>query len=156
MPEKTEQDDIITGDEIPSLPDFVENGINTNSNLEIEKLKSNIRNNQHYDYNSYSNFGDNEIRPGFLDINYTNKGRVKKNRNNRKLNFRFMQKSMSGQDEDFFNKDSGATDPNYPTREIEMIRKDGVSNGIILVNKKRICNFETSKYPEYYMDLRKD
>jgi hypothetical protein len=139
--EKVEDlDGIITGDEIPTIPSIDDVPI-----PEVSKLK--------YSFKSYN---DKEIKPGFLDVNFVdNKGKFYRNERRNKYP-RFVQKFMAGQDEDFYNKDSGSTDPNNPTKEIEIIRKEGVSNGIILVDKKRICNFETSKYPEYYMDLRKD
>jgi hypothetical protein len=67
-----------------------------------------------------------------------------------------LQKSRSTQDDDFFNKETGSSDPNQPLREIEMLRKDSLSNGVVIVDRKRILNVETGNFPAYYMDLRKD
>ena len=38
----------------------------------------------------------------------------------------------------------------------EIIRKEGLNNGVVLHNGKRTLNFETGKFEEYFMDLRID
>ncbi len=36
------------------------------------------------------------------------------------------------------------------------MRKEGLSNGMILEKSKRLVNFETSDYEDYFEDLRHD
>lgn len=43
-----------------------------------------------------------------------------------------------------------------PPKDSEIIRKEGLSNGVVLHKGKRTLNFETGKYPQYFMDLRVD
>lgn len=43
-----------------------------------------------------------------------------------------------------------------PEKDSEAVRKEGLSNGIVLEGKKRTCNTETSWYSQYFMDLRHD
>lgn len=43
-----------------------------------------------------------------------------------------------------------------PEKDSEAIRKEGLSNGVVLEDRKRVANFETSPYGEYFMDLRHD
>ena len=43
-----------------------------------------------------------------------------------------------------------------PPRDSEIIRKSGLDNGVVLFKRKRTLNFETGKYPQYFMDLRVD
>jgi hypothetical protein len=129
-------DNILTGDEIPSIDtEFIE----TKTYRDLEMM------------NKHKLYVSKKIRPGYLDKNIVFTGNTKKH-----PVFRFMQKSLSGQDDDYFNKETGTNDPNKPSKEIEMLRKEGLSNGVLVVDRKRICNFETGKYPEYYLDLRKD
>ena len=45
--------------------------------------------------------------------------------------------------------------PNAPAESVEQIRKQGLSNGIVLTDKKRSCNFETAKYAQIYLSLEK-
>ncbi len=60
------------------------------------------------------------------------------------------------QDEDYFNPKGKSSDANIPGKEIEIIRQEGLSNGIVLVNKKRTANVETGEFTEMFSDLRKD
>lgn len=108
---------------------------------EIERLEESLKKNGRYS------------QPGFLDQNLIMRGDVKKN-----SNFRFAQvkSHKMKQDDDFYNPQVGSNDINKPVKELEIIRKEGLSNGIVTYDRKRICNFETGDFPEYYEDLRKD
>lgn len=135
---KSSLDDIISGDEIASIPtNFME------SKTEIKKLRGNRL------------FGRprrvNKVRRGYLDVNMVYSGKL-----SRHPGYRFLQKSLSRQDDDYYNKENGSSDPNIPSKEIEMLRKESLSNGVLIVDRKRTCNVETGKYPEYYLDLRRD
>lgn len=40
-------------------------------------------------------------------------------------------------------------------KENEIIRKEGLSNGVVTYNGKRLCNFENGKSKVYYEELKK-
>ncbi len=136
---KSTLDDLITGDEIASIPET--NFVETKS--EIGRLSK----------RKFWSKGkmERKVRRGYLDVNVAYSGKL-----SRHPNYRFLQKSLSGQDDDYYNKENGSSDPNTPSKEIEMLRKESLSNGVLVLDKKRTCNVETGKYPEYYLDLRRD
>ncbi len=136
---KSSLDDIISGDEIASIPTSFEE-----PSSEISKLRGKS-------FWAKRGIKDKKARKGFLDVNMIYSGKL-----SRHPNFRFLQKSLSGQDDDFFNKENGSSDPSLPSKEVEMLRKESLSNGVLVVDRKRTCNVETGKYPEYYLDLRRD
>ncbi len=70
--------------------------------------------------------------------------------------FRFKSMAMSKQNEDYFNLSPESSDHDKELEEIEMKRKEDLSNGVVLVNRKRILNFETGSFPGYYLNLRND
>jgi hypothetical protein len=70
----------------------------------------------------------------------------------RKNSMRFTQK----QDEDYFNPNPQNSDANIPGKELEMIRHEGLSNGVVLSKNKRTANFETGEFPDMFYDLKKD
>ncbi len=43
-----------------------------------------------------------------------------------------------------------------PEKDSEAVRKEGLSNGIVLEGSMRTCNFETAWFSAYFMDLRHD
>ncbi len=63
---------------------------------------------------------------------------------------------FSQQSDEYFNPNLTNTDLSNPGKDSEMIRQEGLSNGIVLSNKKRTANFETGEFPEMYLDLKKD
>lgn len=135
---KSTLDDIISGDEIASIPtNFIE------SKTEIKKLRNQRLWSRSKPFN--------KVRRGYLDYNLIYSGKL-----SRHPGYRFLQKSLSGQDDDYYNKENGSSDPNVPSKEVEMLRKESLSNGVLVVDRKRTCNVETGKYPEYYLDLRRD
>jgi hypothetical protein len=66
---------------------------------------------------------------------------------------RFAQMS---QNEDYFNPNQANSDPSLPGKEIEIIRQEGLSNGIVLVKNRRTANFETGEFTEMFLDLNKE
>ena len=60
------------------------------------------------------------------------------------------------QADDYYNPNSKSSDPNNPGKELEKIRQEGLSNGIVMSNNKRTANIETGEYPEMYTDLTKE
>lgn len=135
-PEKESIEDYIVPND--DVEDVQSNFIETKKYSQITDLREKMR-----------NFRSRKAKPGYLDMNLVFSGNAKKH-----PVFRF--KSLSRQEDDFFNRDSHTSDPNSPLKEIEMLRKENLSNGVLIIDRKRTCNFETGKYPSYYLDLRKD
>lgn len=57
---------------------------------------------------------------------------------------------------DYYNPNQKTSDHNVPGNEMEMIRQESLSNGIILGYGRRTANFETGEFAALYMDLGKD
>ncbi len=92
--------------------------------------------------------------PGFMDSDkLINK--ISLNKSKRVNNFRFAQ-TNSPIDNDYLNPDAGSTDPMKPGEHYETIRRRGVSNGVVLNNRRRTVNFEDGILSEMYLELRKD
>ena len=115
---------------------------------------------QIYELGKLQNQSNNKMKEhlmpkGYLEFDQLNQiNKLKKRPRRNIVHFRFAQKT--GQDEEYYNKVHGKNDINKPGIDDETIRKGGLSNGVVTIDKKRICNFETSKYPEFYNELRKD
>jgi hypothetical protein len=62
---------------------------------------------------------------------------------------------FSQQNDDYYNPNQANSDPNVPGKELEMIRLEGLSNGIVMVNNKRTANFETGEFTEMFKELSK-
>jgi hypothetical protein len=121
-----QEDDIISGDEIASFP---------HENTFLQKKEQELE-------HKYAEFA--EMRPGYLDVNMVTKR--SKGRNMHRFK----------QDDDFYNPNIGSNDVQQPTKEMEILRKEGLSNGIVTFDNKRTVNFETGSYPEFFNALRKD
>lgn len=67
----------------------------------------------------------------------------------------YKQMRFTAQNDDYFNPNQKSSDPMNPGKEIEMIRQEGLSNGVVIVNKKRTANFETGEYPSEEINLEK-
>lgn len=67
---------------------------------------------------------------------------------------RFSQKDV---DEDFYNLNSNNIDPKSPSQSVEMIRQQGLANGIVLTSTgKRTANFETGDFQELFVESQKE
>jgi hypothetical protein len=65
--------------------------------------------------------------------------------------------SRNHQNDDYYNPREKQSDlNNHPGKDVEMIRQEGLSNGIVLSSNKRTGNMETGEFPEMYEDLSKD
>lgn len=120
-----------TLDEVGSVTNFLESA----KDAKIEKDDS--------DQEDYS------MRTGYLDvIKISHRDRASSQDDGKYARFK--------QDEDYYNPNTGQTDRQKPMEEIEIIRKKGLSNGVIIFDRKRTVNFETGKYSHYFSELRKD
>jgi hypothetical protein len=84
------------------------------------------------------------MRTGYLDVHVVNRRKDI----DRKHRFK--------QDDEFFNVNEGSSDRNFPLKDLEILRKEGLSNGLIMFDRKRTANIESGKYSKYYTELRKD
>ena len=64
--------------------------------------------------------------------------------------------SNNKQENDYFNPEAKNSNPNVPGKEMEMIRQEGLSNGIVLSENRRTANIETGEFPEMFRDLTKE
>lgn len=94
-----------------------------------------------------TNSDDYRMKTGYLDVIIINRGGDTQN-NNKYTRFK--------QDEDYYNPDVGAKDRMNPMEEVEIIRKQRLSNGIVMFDRKRTVNVETGKYANYFQELRKN
>lgn len=87
--------------------------------------------------------------PGYIDSSYMKIGTKITNSED----FKF--KENSSPEDQFENVRYTKNDPFNPAASRELIRKNGLSNGVILNDRRRTCNFETGKYLQYYDALKR-
>lgn len=87
--------------------------------------------------------------PGYIDSSYMKIGTKIINSDD----FKF--KENSSPEDQFENVRYTKNDPFNPAASRELIRKNGLSNGVILNDRRRTCNFETGKYLQYYDALKR-
>lgn len=87
--------------------------------------------------------------PGYIDSSYMKIG----TKINNSEDFKF--KENSSPEDQFENVRYTKNDPFNPAASRELIRKNGLSNGVILNDRRRTCNFETGKYLQYYDALKR-
>lgn len=87
--------------------------------------------------------------PGYIDSSYMKIG----TKITSSEDFKF--KENSSPEDQFENVRYTKNDPFNPAASRELIRKNGLSNGVILNDRRRTCNFETGKYLQYYDALKR-
>ena len=126
--------DLIDFNDDDMTPGFLQKGmkkINKNSSSKIEEEEKSI-----YE-------GPGFINPLQMNIKKDDAAKM----------FRFQSTSAHPSDE-FENQMFHISDINVPSPGKEFIRIKGVSNGVVLKNKKRTCNFETGSYLNFYDNLQ--
>lgn len=87
--------------------------------------------------------------PGYIDSSFMKIGTKISNSED----FKF--KENNSPEDQFENIRFAKNDPFNPAASRELIRKNGLSNGVILNDRRRTCNFETGKYLQYYDALKR-
>ena len=87
--------------------------------------------------------------PGYIDSSYMKIGTKITNSED----FKF--KENSSPEDQFENVSYTTNAPSNPASSRKKKKKNGLSNGVILNDRRRTCNFETGKYLQYYDALKR-
>ena len=127
--------DLIDFNEDDMTPNFLQKGkkkINKNESIKLEEEERSL-----YE-------GPGFINPLQMNIKKDDKAKM----------FRFQSTNNANPSDEFENLKFHISDVNVPSPGKEFIRIKGVSNGVVLKNKKRTCNFETGSYLNFFDSLQ--